>query len=357
MSWTRSLIIKGFGYFLIAIGLYLSLLPGIYLLSSLLFIKGVVLRQGFLRDFQRDFYTNRGYRNIWQMQKECVEFDERLIYVPRIGSCRFANPEFDTTLNFEASGRLRNGMSQKRSEIGIAVLGDSYAMGWGVNDGETFANIIQDELKRPVYNLGVSSYGTVRELLRLQQLALIDKVDTILIQYSGNDFMENEALDQEEKFLQAKTLFQETFKRERSSADPNVPQSIKSAVSFAIEKPMRNLRDMFFKARSRNQFAPHYQQLIPVLKRFAPLVNKKRIVVFCVDEDGFDDFPNGKDKIIGNLEFVDLKLETEDFYIIDSHLNSLGHAKVGRMLTGYLSEPALAEFDASHKNGEGLKVK
>ena len=355
MSRTRSLIIKGFGYVLIAGILYISLCPGIYVLSSWLLTEGVVLRHRLLRDFQMDFYNDRGYRKIWQTQKDCIELDERLIYVPRIGSCRFTNAEFDTTLNFDESGRVRNSMAQIRSEIGIAVLGDSYAMGWGVNDRETFANILQDELKRPVYNLAVSSYGTVRELLRLQQSALIDKVDTILIQYAANDLMENAALDQEEKFLQAKALFQEMFGRERSSSDRTIPESIGRAVSFAIEKPIRNLRDMWVKAPKPNRFGPHYENLMPVLKRFAPLVNKKRIIVFCVDDGGFEDFPNGKDKILRNVEFVDLKLKAEDFYVIDSHLNTLGHAKVGRMLARYLLEPVFSEFSVSRETGDRLE--
>jgi len=343
MSRTKSLIVKGCGYFLIAGLLYLSLFPGIYLVSSLLLTQGIVLRPKLLRDFQMDFYNDRGYRKIWHTQKECIERDERLIYVPRSGSCHFANAEFDTTLNFEGSGRVRNNMLETRSEVGIAVLGDSYAMGWGVNDRETFANVLQDELKRPVYNLGVSSYGTVRELLRLQQSGLIDKVDTILIQYAANDLTENAALDQEEKFLQAKALFQEMFNKERSSSDHSILESIRRAVAFSIEKPIRNLRDLFLNKPTRHQFAPHYQYLMPVLRRFAPLMDKKRVVVFSVDEPGFEGFPAGKDTSMDNVEFVDLRLEAEDHYLIDSHLNSAGHAKVGRKLAAYLSEPAFAE--------------
>lgn len=343
MSRTTSLIVKGCGYFLIACLLYLSLLPGIYLVSSWLLTQGIVLRPKLLRDFQMDFYNDRGYRKIWQTQKDCIQPDERLIYVPRPGSCHFTNAEFDTTLKFEEGGRVRNSMFEKRSDVGIAVLGDSYAMGWGVNDHETFANVLQDELKRPVYNLGVSSYGTVRELLRLQQSGLIDKVDTILIQYAANDLTENAALDQEEKFLQAKALFREMYNRERSSSDQGILESIRRAVAFSIEKPIRNLRDMFLSKPTRYQFAPHYQYLKPVLGRFAPLMDKKRVVVFSVDEPGFEDFPAGKDKSMNNLEFVDLRLEAEDYYLIDSHLNSTGHAKVGRKLAAYLSEPVFAE--------------
>jgi hypothetical protein len=336
MSRTQSLIVRGCGYFLIACLLYLSLFPGIYLVSSWLLTEGITLRPRLLRDFQIDFYNNRGYRKIWQTQKDCIEPDEQLIYVPRIGGCRFRNAEFDTTLHFEEGGRVRNSMPEKHSEIAIAVLGDSYAMGWGVNDGETFANVLQGELKRPVYNLAVSSYGTVRELLRLQQSGLIDNVDTILIQYAGNDLMENAALDQEEKFLQAKALFHDMFNGERSSSDHSMFDSIRRAVSFSIEKPIRILRDMFIRAPRRNPFSPHYQYLMPVLKRFAPLLNKKRVIVFSVDEPAFEDFPTGKDQSMSNVEFVDLRLEAEDYYLIDSHLNSAGHAKLGRMLAAIM---------------------
>ena len=344
MSRTRFLIVRGCGYVLMAGLMYLSVLPGLYLVSSLLLTEGIVLRPRLLRDFQMDFYNDRGYRRIWQTQKDCIELDERLIYVPRIGSCRFSNAEFDTTLHFEKEGRIRNPMPERHVDIGLAVLGDSYAMGWGVNDPETFANVLQGELNRPVYNLAVSSYGTVRELLRLQQSGLIDRVDTILIQYAANDFAENAALDQEDKLLQVKALFHEMFMKERSSSDRGVFESLRRAVSFALEKPIRNLRDMLIKAERRNQFAPHYQHLIPVLRRFAPLMNGKRVIVFSVDEPPFEDFPGGKDKSISNLEFVDLKLDPEDYYLIDSHLNATGHARVGRMLAAVLSEPVAGSF-------------
>ena len=333
MDRTRSLIIKLLGYVVIIIALYVSSFPILYVLSSFLLTKGVVLRYGFLRDFQRDFYVNGGYRRIWQLQQDCVESDDKLIYVPRIGSCRFANPEFDTTLHFEETGRLRNSMPQERGRLGVAVLGDSQAMGWGVNDDETFANVIQNELKKPVYNLSVSSYGTMRELLRLQQSGLADKVDTVLIQYSGNDLMENHALGQEEKALQARNSYEQAINSEGRPGDSSIPKSIRRALSFAIEKPMRNLRDLLLGDQQRhNPFSPHYRELIPVLKKFASLLDGKRIVVFCLDELRFADFPNGRDPIIRNLEFVDIQLEPDHFYVIDGHLNALGHAAVGRFL-------------------------
>jgi hypothetical protein len=342
MTGARSFIVKACGFVLIAAMLYLSLCPGIYLVSSVLLTQGIVMRPKLLRDFQRDFYNDRGFRKIWQAQRDCVQPDERLIYVPRIGSCRFTNAEFDTTLHFEKDGRARNGMSEKHSVAGIAILGDSYAMGWGVNDPETFANVLQDELKRPVYNLAVSSYGTVRELLRFEQSGLMDQVDTILIQYAANDFMENAALDDQEKFRQAQTLFREMFDKERSSSDHGWLDSIRRAVSFSIEKPIRNLRDLFLPRPRRNHFGPHYASLLPVLKRFASVLDRKRVVVFSVDEPRFEDFPSGRDETMANVEFADMKIDAENYYLIDSHLNAAGHARVGHLLAAMLSKPVVA---------------
>ena len=64
-------------------------------------------------------------------------------------------------------------------------------MGWGVNDDETFASIISSRVQVPVLNLGVASYGTVRELMRVRMHSRLDEANCIFIQYSWNDFQEN----------------------------------------------------------------------------------------------------------------------------------------------------------------------
>jgi len=337
------LIVKTIGYLLIACVLYMFIFSCIYVVSSVLLTRGIVLNYGLLREFQKDFYNNRGYRNIWQMQRDCVALDERLIYIPKIGECRFRNPEFDTTLHFEETGRHRNRTPSFKSEIGIVVLGDSFAMGWGVNDHESFANIIQDELQRPVYNLAVSSYGTVRELLRFQQSGLLDKVDTILIQYCANDLGENTYIDNENAFLEAKAHYQETFNGVKAIGDESVLKSINRAFSFAIEKPVRYIRDSLLSIKKNDQFAPHYHGLITVLTKFAALLDNKRVVVIYTDKNRLVGFPIGKDKTVGNVEFLDLELDTNDYYIIDEHLNSLGHKKVGKTLSHYLEKPYTGE--------------
>ena len=292
------MIAKTVGYLLIACALYICIFSCIYVASSVLLTRGIVLKYGLLREFQEDFYLHRGYRNIWQMQRDCIALDEKLIYVPKIGECRFCNPEFDTTLHFEEIGRRRNRTPSFTSEIGIVVLGDSMAMGWGVNDHESFANVIQDELQTPVYNLAVSSYGTVRELLRLQQSGLINKIDTILIQYSANDLVENSSIDKEDVFLEARTNYQEALTGVKSIGDRDVLKSITRAFSFAIEKPVRHFRDLVLSSKKKDKFSPHYEGLVTVLKKFAPLLDNKRVVVFDTDKQDLKAFPWVRTKLL-----------------------------------------------------------
>lgn len=74
----------------------------------------------------------------------------------------------------------------------ILILGDSIAWGFGVNNGETFADFIEKELKSTdVINMGVAGYGTGEEFLLLKYEGLRYKPNTvILFFYIGNDVIE-----------------------------------------------------------------------------------------------------------------------------------------------------------------------
>ena len=76
------------------------------------------------------------------------------------------------SLKFDDFGRFSN--HPPNDNNGIVVLGDSHAMGWGENDGDTFSSILEHKINRPVYNLAVSGYGTARELIRLEKSNLIN---------------------------------------------------------------------------------------------------------------------------------------------------------------------------------------
>ena len=58
------------------------------------------------------------------------------------------------------------------------------------NDQDTFAHRIEKGTGKTVLNLAVSSYGTVREF-KIAERVNITRLETIIVQYSSNDFVEN----------------------------------------------------------------------------------------------------------------------------------------------------------------------
>ena len=81
---------------------------------------------------------------------------------------------------------------------GILFLGDSYTMGYGVNDGEEFPALIQKELalhpslaQIPVVNAGVGRTGNGRWLKFLQREGERYSPRLVVFQFMGNDFEDN----------------------------------------------------------------------------------------------------------------------------------------------------------------------
>src|SRR3989475_7713604 len=135
----------------------------------------------------RDYYLSHD-RNIVQALPQCAAYDAQLLYTLRPGGCRFSNREFATWLSVNAMGFRET--TKKDGPPRIAALGDSHAMGWGVEDHETFASLIEQSLGEKVANLSVSSYGTARELLALSRSKL-KGVRTIIIAYLYGDAKES----------------------------------------------------------------------------------------------------------------------------------------------------------------------
>src|SRR5262245_35390994 len=86
--------------------------------------------------------------NLWQNQKGCVQYDNELLYKPSSG-CHFANKEYSTDLTFSEDGRLTTSSLAPASRRPLIFAGDSETMGWGVNDGETFASLIAASIEAP----------------------------------------------------------------------------------------------------------------------------------------------------------------------------------------------------------------
>lgn len=283
-----------------------------------------------VREYQRNYYV-LNLRNIWHAKKECIKYSKNNIFEPKETKCNFNNLEFNSELKFDKFGRFSKHPLNKNND-GIAVIGDSYAMGWGVNDDETFSSILEKKINKPVYNLGVSGYGTIRELNRLESSGLIDSIDTIIIQYCYNDYGENIA-----KPIQKKdTLTEDKFDLINNPTRFGFWKLLRKILRYSIKIPF----EIILKKNKNMSFVHHELAFTSVLKKF-PIINQKKVIVFYVNgnEMKFIDFPKGKSDKFKNLTFLNLNLEKDpnNFFPIDGHLNQIGHKKIALDLEKYLS--------------------
>lgn len=76
----------------------------------------------------------------------------------------------------------------------IVGLGDSIMFGWGVADGESYLDRIEEAIKRPgnakieVLNFGVPGYNTAMEVSLFDHVVKDFKPDLVIIQFVNNDF-------------------------------------------------------------------------------------------------------------------------------------------------------------------------
>lgn len=317
------------GWTLLAIIVYCTLGAAVYFTSLLSLQNGKLLEFPWIVSAQKSLYREGMVKvNSWLGIPGCITPDPDLIYKPSNGTCKFDNIEFKTALTFTDEGR---NTGPKPTGPGIAVIGDSHAMGWGVNDHETFAAHLQATSNRPVYNLGVASYGTARELIRLEKSGVLDKVDTVIIQYCNNDKNENLKFDTTSHQALAEKVFAPN--EVPAMPQPSKLQYIAKGYGLTLAAPFRSLSERL----RRKNFNPHYDAFIPILEKHRSALENKRVIVFYSNPYGqkYRNFPSGQDARLPNVHFVDLDLSPSVYRKLDNHMSPDGHRIAADRLLKY----------------------
>ncbi len=129
-------------------------------------------------------------RSIIQFEPACTQYDPQLTYILKPGQCTFENVEFRTEVRANRLGLRDDEAALEAPDV--IVLGDSFAMGWGVQQDETLSRVLARASGLKVLNAGISSYGTPRELKLLERLDT-SALKFLIVQYHDSDLVENAA--------------------------------------------------------------------------------------------------------------------------------------------------------------------
>jgi len=272
-----------------------------------------------------------------QFEANISKFDPEVFYTLKPGKSRFESFEFDIPLFVNTKGLRDDEKSLNKPKV--IFLGDSFTMGWGVNQEESFASVFEKKTQINTLNAGISSYGTAREYLMLKRLD-IDSTKLIVIQFHDTDFEEN-------KYFNANNSLP---KRDKWFFDQNVKNNMQAKVYYPFKyfnSFVKNLVFYFKELRNAHRGMNVYENgakdFYDIISRIQKIYKGKILITYlgsfqttntCIV--AFKNYAAKND--IKNVEFIDFskKLNHKDYFFYDDHLNKYGHKVVGReMATWY----------------------
>jgi hypothetical protein len=301
-----------------------------------------------LVDGFRQYYTIN-YRKVAQVEPNCSEYDSQFFYRLRPNvQCDFSNIEFSTLLETNSVG-LRDDENSLASPD-IICIGDSYTMGWGVQQQESFPQRLEHLTRLKVLNAGVSSFGTVRELRKLYTLDTAN-CKWIVLQYCDNDVEENKPyVDNHFSLKTSSAAAYDSLRRKYEWNRVYYPGKTFLSVDGYLLKGMAK---HFSKNDSTIEVGNLKLKMDETINLFAqtlfsfniPLQNRKLIILYANEKRYPDErFTTGfqkwlqaspyRDSLQNKIFLVNTSDLTNDSdrYILDDHFNKNGHEKIAQAI-------------------------
>jgi len=321
---------------LIAFSLYA---PGAYQLIPIL-----------AQDAVSRIYTKHVVQHI-SLLPECAQYDQETFYILKANStCNYSNIEFDTTFSINSEGVRDDELAL--TEPRIIALGDSFTMGVGVEQDETFVERLAALTGENILNAGISSFGTEREYLLLKRFDL-SKLRIVILQYSDNDFLENaEAVRQKSLNIKSRSeynrisakhlrktkyfpfkfalgFFRDAFSSGIRIINRKIKAKTKAKTTAYLGEEVKNFLTIFAKIR---QVAPSAKYILTELNGL-----KRARTAFLNSVNEY--FVN--DSLVSVIKIED-RASISNYLPIDGHLNRSGHEFVAKglapLILQYLEE-------------------
>ena len=299
-----------------------------------------------------DYFDSR----LLQYEKSHTVYDKGLFYRlnPNSNSV-FANREFSNQISINSVG-LRDD-EESLEKPSVICLGDSYTMGWGVENNESYPQQLESISGLRVLNAGIPSYGTARELELLKQLDT-SAAKYIIIQYCSNDDGENEA--SKENQYQLRISSQNTFDSLLSGYNwgrtyfPG--KNFLSIGPLFVKHELNRIRPLFKLPFEREMPLGDTEKraitFLDVLSNSGVNFGNAKIIVTVLDS--YDRSKNDiltklkelsnqepyKSRFADRLQIVQLNnvLERTDFFEVDVHIRPSGYKKIAGKLWSTLQK-------------------
>ena len=298
----------------------------------------------FLGDMTRLYWASTKHI---QYNEQSAGYDGDLTYLLRPGEFAFTTLEFSTRYRVNSFGLRDDEESLHAPEI--IVLGDSYAMGWGVGQDESFPEILQQESGLKVLNAAISSYGTARELINFERLDR-SNLKYLIIQYYHNDFEENLVFLENDGQLpiMSEEVYNDYVRGHTRKKHYFFGKYFLMLMIHKVEFLVSILRgddgnSTQHDAVASGASAQAVKTFLQVLKRFGVGELGVPVIILDIYKDsakggGFietlSEMIQSTPRDHPKVKVIDLSkhLNQSHFYIFDVHLNSEGHRVVAREL-------------------------
>ena len=274
-------------------------------------------------------------------------------------------PEFRNRIQTNSYGfrGMQDFLPQRDGKLRIMALGDSFTLGFGVEEDEVFANktaaILQNRLSIPVeaLNLGVLAYGTIQEFMLFQKYKYL-KPDVVILGFFARDAFAGEGgNDLEDNYM----FFHKYIKGKANQEESYLSFTRRVRIFLKKYSNLYRSAELYFGGYFRKKYSPGWEN--PELKkeaweitsnylsRFDDELQNQNIVCFLVwipfPATVVDQNHSVADNIaalsLHNIILVDLLEEMKSnpmdyYYSLDSHWNAKGHDLVARLLSKKIIE-------------------
>lgn len=273
------------------------------------------------------------YRNYIQFEPSYSRYDPELFYRLKPGNFFVSSPEFNN--RFSVNGKNFRDDEDSLVNPAVVVLGDSFALGWGVDQHQVYSQKLEILSGLKVLNAGMASYGTAREV------KLLDQIDTrgikwLIIHYYDNDYAENKSFSDNGNSLKISSSDNydrvvDTYAKRKRYYLGKYTMFFLSYITDAIKRRVfGSTHSLGILQSARDNAAELFLNVLMCSKNKD--IKKAKLIVIADYEFLFmlkkqlqiQDYPD----YIADMRFASMpnqQLDKDCYYKLDDHINARGH--------------------------------